>query len=561
MFRVWERRVRLWSGLIVAAFVTGHLLNHASAIVSIDVAEQTRRTLAVFWHQEWAQVLLYGSFIVHFVTVLAVLYRRRTLRMPAWEMTQMLLGGALFVLLAAHVVATRGLYGEFDLTPDYARTAFMLWSSPDIVFKQTVLTLVVWLHVCFGVHFWLRLNAWYRKSVAFWYALAVVVPVLALVGFGRTGDQLQTLAKREGYVEQLFDGMPDLPVALAFVDRGEQFLQLVALAALLSVLFARAVRHARAKRRETVHLRMSSGRDVNTVPGRSVLESLRLAGVPHASVCGGRGRCTTCRIRVGAGAEALNKPSELERAALARIGAPPNVRLACQSRPTTDLAITPLLPSNATARDANTPGGVSGTELLVTTMFLDLRGSTKLGEQKLPYDVLFILNQFFAEMAQALSESEGHYAQFAGDGLMALYGLRQTPAEGARSAFTGASLMLLRLAQLNERLGDELDEPLRVGIGIHCGEAIVGTMGPPSSPNFSAIGDNINVAARLEAKTKEFQAAMVASVAAVELAGITHERAAHHTVDVRGRDGDLDVITVSDLDELSALLGDQRNAG
>ena len=560
MFRVWERRVRLWSGLIVAAFVIGHLLNHASSIVSVDLAEQTRRALAVFWHQRWAQALLYGSFIVHFIAVLAVLYRRRTLRMPAWEMTQMLLGGVMIPLLAAHVVATRGLYGEFDLTPDYARTAFMLWSAPDIVIKQTVLTLVVWLHVCFGVHFWLRLKPWYRNSVAFWYALAIVVPVLALVGFWRAGDQLHSLATRDGYVGQLFVGMPDLPIALAFVRQGEQFIQLVALVALLSVLTARAVRHARAKRLETVQLRMSSGREINTLPGRSVLESLRLADVPHASVCGGRGRCTTCRIRVGAGAEQLNKPSELERAALARIGAPPNVRLACQSRPTSDLSITPLLPANATAREANTPGGVSGTERVVTTMFLDLRGSTKLGEQKLPYDVLFILNQFFAEMAQALSESDGHYAQFAGDGLMALYGLKQTPAEGARSAFKGASLMLTRLAKLNERLGEELDEPLRVGIGIHCGEAIVGTMGPPSSPNFSAIGDNINVAARLEAKTKEFNAAMVVSVAAVELAGIAHEGASHHTVDVRGRDGDLDVITVGDLNELNALLGSQVNA-
>ena len=193
MFRVWERRVRLWSGLIVAAFVIGHLLNHASSIVSIDLAEQTRRALAVFWHQWWAQALLYGSFIVHFIAVLAVLYRRRTLRMPAWEMTQMMLGGAMIPLLAAHVVATRGLYGEFDLTPDYARTAFMLWSAPDIVIKQTVLTLVVWLHVCFGVHFWLRLKPWYRNSVAFWYALAIVVPVLALVGFWRAGDQLSLI--------------------------------------------------------------------------------------------------------------------------------------------------------------------------------------------------------------------------------------------------------------------------------------------------------------------------------------------------------------------------------
>ena len=63
--------------------------------------------------------------------------------------------------------------------------------------------------------------------------------------------------------------------------------------------------------------------------------------------------------------------------------------------------------------------------------------------------------------------------------------------------------MLTHLDELNERFVEELEEPLRIGIGVHAGEAIVGTMGPPSSPNYSAIGDNINIAARLEAKTKE----------------------------------------------------------
>jgi adenylate cyclase len=279
---------------------------------------------------------------------------------------------------------------------------------------------------------------------------------------------------------------------------------------------------------------------VSTLPGRSILEPLRIAGVPHASVCGGRGRCTTCRVRVGA--DHLSEPSELERGALARIDAPPGVRLACQARPEANIQVTALLP--ASARDARSPGGVSGTERVVTTMFLDLRGSTKLGERKLPYDVLFILNQFFAEMAEALGETRGHYAQFAGDGLMALYGLRGDSADGARDAFRGAAVMLARLDSLNDRLGAELDAPLIVGIGIHTGEAIVGTMGSPASPNHSAIGDNINIATRLEAKTKEFGCAVVAAVAAMQMAGMELEGLEQYNVEVRGRDAGMDVITL-----------------
>src|SRR5690606_28568736 len=132
---------------------------------------------------------------------------------------------------------------------------------------------------------------------------------------------------------------------------------------------------------------------------------------------------------------------------------------------------------NVTASGARR-GGVNGREQKVVILFIDLRGSTRLGERRLPYDVLFILNQFFAEMAGALNATGGHYAQFNGDGLMALYGLAGDTRAGARQALAGGADMLRRLAVLNDVLRGELDEPLRIGVGIHCGDAIVGTMGP-----------------------------------------------------------------------------------
>src|SRR5207247_2499024 len=106
--------------------------------------------------------------------------------------------------------------------------------------------------------------------------------------------------------------------------------------------------------------------------------------------------------------------------ALARIEAPPGLRLACQIRPTADLTVMPLLPADATPAQCSVRGGLEGSERLITMVFVDLRGSTTLGEAKLPYDVLFILNQFFTEMTKALDASNGHYSQFTGDGLLAL---------------------------------------------------------------------------------------------------------------------------------------------
>ena len=132
-------------------------------------------------------------------------------------------------------------------------------------------------------------------------------------------------------------------------------------------------------------------------------------------------------------------------------------------------------PDDAGAAEGAVGGGLEGNERLITVLFVDLRGSTDLGESKMPYDLLYILNQFFHEMTKALEATNGHYAQFAGDGLMALYGLNaRDPAAGAAEALRGAREMLARMDQLNSRLRGDLLQPLRIGIGIHFGEAIVG---------------------------------------------------------------------------------------
>ena len=143
------------------------------------------------------------------------------------------------------------------------------------------------------------------------------------------------------------------------------------------------------------------------------------------------------------GLDRLPAPTGLEAKALARIGATPGTRLACQIRPTADIAVMPLLTPDASAADGATRGGLEGSERAITVVFVDMRGSTTLGEAKLPYDVLFILNQFFHEMTNALVATHGHYSQFTGDGLMALYGLYAAdPATGAIDAVRGAREML-----------------------------------------------------------------------------------------------------------------------
>ena len=272
------------------------------------------------------------------------------------------------------------------------------------------------------------------------------------------------------------------------------------------------------------------------LPGATVLETLRANGIPHASVCGGRARCTTCRIRVASGLATLPEPAGLEAAALARIGATEGVRLACQIRPTADISVTPLLAADASAADGLVRGGMEGSERQITVVFVDLRGSTTLGEARMPYDVLFILNQFFNEMTKALVATGGHYSNFTGDGLMAIYGLdTQEPAIGAQQALRGAREMLTRLDQLNAQIKADLKEPLRIGIGIHFGEAIVGAMGPPGSQIVTAIGDTVNTTARLESLTKDYDCSLILSQDAARAAGLNLAGDSLHQAPVKGR--------------------------
>jgi adenylate cyclase len=281
--------------------------------------------------------------------------------------------------------------------------------------------------------------------------------------------------------------------------------------------------------------------------GMSVLEVSRMARRAHMSVCGGRARCTTCRVQIGAAAGELPEPGDLESAALRRIGAPNNVRLACQLRPQVDLKVQPLLHPSIVAATHTEAAQEFGEEREVTILFVDIRGSTSLAEARLPYDVIFLLNALFAALAEAVEESAGYYSNFTGDGLMALFGLDGRRAEGAKAALRCALAMFLALDSLNERLAAELETPLTIGIGIHTGQAIVGRMGPPKTPIISAVGDSVNTAARLERTTKELGVPLVVSAETLRAAGL-HTSATLTQVPLRGRAA---TMPVGALDEAS----------
>jgi adenylate cyclase len=538
------RLLRLVTGLVIASFVIGHFLNHALGVVSIDAMDRLRVMLSAWWRSPPGGIVLYGSLLTHFALALISLYRRTTLRMPLWEAAQLVLGLCVPPLLIGHVVGTRFNWWLLGHTVGYERIVGLLWSETWNIARQSLLLLVVWAHLCFGLHYWLRLKRWYPAVQPLAFAAALLVPALALAGFYSAGFSLWPTIERVGGMQRY-----DLELAgMSVEDRARlaawrEGLMLGFWSLLAATLLARWLR---ARIGATYRLRLSSGRTITAPVGRSILEALRDEGIPHASVCGGRARCTTCRVRVGEGLAQLGLPSNLERMALMRIDAPPNVRLACQTRPRHNVSVAPLLPPGADSALARRPGAPQGRERPVVAMFVDLRGSTKLCESRLPYDAVFVMNQFFAEMHDALRATNGYYAQFRGDGLLALYGLAADLPQACRDALRGAAEMQSRIERLSASLADELAEPMRIGIGLHAGVAIVGTMGPPAEPIHSAIGDNINIAARFEGMTKIYRCVLVVSAETLRQAGVEPKDSPLHQVRVRGRNERVAVYAVAD---------------
>jgi adenylate cyclase len=343
-----------------------------------------------------------------------------------------------------------------------------------------------------------------------------------------------------------------------FVFPWERITQFSVVGLVALILLARYARAAVAARRAGGKIRYRDlgrrgDRVIDLHAGASVLEMLRAAGIPHASVCGGRGRCSTCRIRVGAGAESLPEPGAVEREVLDRILAPPGVRLACQIRPARSLDVTPLLPAAATARDGLQPvTHFPGEERDVAVLFADMRDFTRLSEEKLPFDVVFVLNRYFSAMGEAVQEAGGRLDKFVGDGVMALFGLDSGAADGCRRALAAARLMAEKLVDLNRGLAGDLPAPLRIGIGVHVGPVIVGDMGYGSARGVTAIGDVVNVASRLENMTKEFGVQLVVSDAAARLSGLDVDAFDRREVDLRGRTGTLGVRLVGSALDLPA---------
>ena len=551
-------RIGLWSGYILFFYVVTHLLNHALGLISLRVLEIGRVWFVFVWHNPLGQTVLYGALITHFFLALWSLYRRRTLKLSRWEWAQWILGASIVPLGVMHVVGTRLAHELYDVQAGYPWVlGSMLVGGWTAILRQFSLPLIVWLHACIGLHFVWRLRPWYREWLPVLYAFALIVPIAGIGGAGIALRDVADLAQRPDFLAELF-ARAQVPTLdqIANLYAIADALQYGALGLLVALLLARPARSLWERRAGVVHLSYGERRKTSHATGLTILEMSRIAGIPHASVCGGRGRCSTCRVRIGGEDRAKLPPASAEeQKVLSRVGAPDTVRLACQLRPPPGrYRVTPLLPASAGPVEAyRRQPQAHGGERYVAILFADIRGFTSISEGKLPYDVVFLLNRYFRATGQAIEAAGGRVDKFIGDGVMAIFGLSGDPRTACRQALEAARLMAVALDDLNEAMSGDLDLPLRIGIGLHAGPAIVGEMGYERAAQITAIGDTVNTASRLEALTKDFGAELVVSQELLDKAGIDLAAAPQHDVDIRGRQGRLAVRAVMRAAELTAM--------
>ena len=544
------RRLRLASGLVLFSYIFLHFLYEAMEAGAV-YAEK-------LWRGSVGGPLLYGAFAIHFSLAFWAIYIRRHLRMGWIEALRLALGLLIPALIVQHAVGQRLSYTLFDVHRVYRNALYgMFVANPMGGARQLLVFGIAWLHGCIGLHLWLRVKTHYRRVAPLLLGLAVLLPTIALLGALHGAQQVAEKAQSDPAWLAAARKAAALPNAAAAATMENVVYGLWAgfAAALVLVLIARGIRALIERRGGSVRVIYPDGRSVRVPKGLSVLDASRRAGIPHAALCGGRARCSTCRVRVLLGLDRLPPQAPVEARVLARLGADRAVRLACQLKPVADISVWPLLPPETTMGDQRLLNVTdSGTERFVAILFVDIRRSTELVENRLPYDVVFILNRFFEAVGSAITAAGGTPNQFIGDGVMAIFGTAASAAEACGQALEAARLIDWHVGEMNHALANELQQPLEVGIGIHGGEVIIGTLGYREHATTTAIGEAVHIASRLQDLTKEYDCQLVVSDIVGTTAGVALDAFPRREVQVRGLRAPL---AVRVIDNAAALGGDR----
>jgi len=281
-----------------------------------------------------------------------------------------------------------------------------------------------------------------------------------------------------------------------------------------------------------------------TVPvaeDQTVLSALLAAGINHTCVCGGNARCSTCRVMVLEGLTCCTSPqSDQEKAVTDQLRLDNQIRLACQTYVSNDITIRRLVLDEEDCQITNQLQGAHslavGKEKTIPILFADIRNFTPFTESLLPYDVVHVLNRYFFRMDRVIQQHGGSINNFIGDGLMAVFGLSEDE-NPTLNAVQAALEMLEEVEALKPYLEKLFQKSFDIGIGIHVGNVVVGTVGAASLYKTTVIGDAVNVASRIENANKELDTRLLISETVLAEVRDQVQTGKKHQVTFKGKSG------------------------
>lgn len=536
-------RIRFLASMLILTYTATHFLNHALGLISLDVLEEGRRIFLAFWRHTIFQWLFPVALFLHAQSALWRLMFRQSWRFSRREKIKIITGLMIPFMLLMHLAATRMLWWFFGYNDTYSYYLLENFHPGGMAFFL-VMTILVWVHGFYGLTATLDLKPWFARVRTVFLICYVSIPVVGFAGLVSAYGQVRRLANDQAWMTKIHATYGGNPADVAHWKTVFYLAGLALVILLVASLFLARIALLRHRRRNArIRVSYADGPVVQTHDGTSLLEVSLLNNIEHAHVCGGNGRCSTCRVRVLDGTENLTEPDSAESALLVRIAAEKDVRLACQARVRGDVRIAPLISAGqASGAVMRRHGEAEGAEREIVVLFSDLRGFTAFSEHRLPYDVVFVLNQYFRSMGRIIEENSGHIDKFIGDGIMAIFGLKENIGPASRHALAAARQMQRQLVLMNEFLAGEVQEPLKLRIGLHAGTAIVGELGYGTAAHFTAIGDVVNTASRLEHANKKLGTWLLASEKVVELAEDSEEAQVKLRVRLRGKSDLLSVL-------------------
>jgi len=525
-----RRTLRMTSGLILFTYIGAHLTNHALGLISLGAAERGMQIAVEVWYSAPGTLLLYGAAGTHFLLALWSVYERRTFRLPPLELLRIALGFSLPIILIGHAAETRLAYEMFGLSSDYTRVVANLWAA-DRQGLQLGLLAPGWLHGCLGLNFAFKRRPLFRQLRFVLFAIALLLPVFSALGFVTMGRELSTNPVAAAAAQEyLSPGHAEQRTAIA---RWRDTL-LVGYFSIIGLTFgARSIRNLLERGRRRLISISYPGQTVSVPRGWSVLEASRAFHIAHASMCGGRARCSTCRVRVTAGEDVCPSAGADERGTLDRIGAPADVRLACQLRPRGDISVIPLVRTERPVYRATVPQRRGG-EREVVVLFCDFLNRVELARDHLPQDLLYVITLYVEALGNAIRAARGTLSYVELDSVCALFGLECDVTEGAKQALQAAGTIERAISDLNERLGRQWDCKMKIAVSIHAGSAAIGEIGSSDPPAMMAIGEAVDVANELRKAAVVHDMAIAISEPVYKAAAVVPS--CDKNITVRGRD-------------------------